>query len=128
MYKLYLELNHKTDSNNVLLRKNKYALALANKDIYALISTRTKNKKPEIPLTNFKLILERHYWKALDYDNLVASFKPYVDGLTRSGIIKDDSFLFSGKWEVDQRFRPKKDGPLITIEVLESREFRTWKD
>ena len=53
----------------------------------------------------------------LDFDGLVGSVKPVIDGLTRAGVIKDDSWGVVGAWQVDQVFRPKKEGPRIEIIV-----------
>lgn len=127
MYSLNLILKVGTESNNKLLRKNYHARALANRDIYDLIFLKTRTVKPERPLTNFKLKLVRHSNCALDYDNLVSSFKAFVDGLTRAGVIADDKWVYSGKWDVSQEYRPKKEGPLVEIVVEESREIRTWR-
>lgn len=50
---------------------------------------------------------------------MVASFKPIVDGLIHAKIIADDSWKMVGAWTVDQKFRPRKEGQLITIKVEE---------
>jgi hypothetical protein len=128
MYCLKIELPIKTESNNVLLRKHFHKSNLANKEIYDLIFLKTRQLKPEIPLTNFKIKLVRHFWKSLDYDNLVSSFKSIIDGLARANIIKDDKWEFTGPWDVSQEYRPKDEGPLISITITESREIVTWKN
>lgn len=128
MYKLKIEDKIQTESNNVLLRKYRNARNKDNHEIYNRIFLLTRGKLPERPLTNFKLKLIRHSSRPLDYDNLVSSFKSIVDGLTKAGVIEDDKYIYSGKWEVDQVYRPKKDGPLVTIEVIESRELIRWKN
>lgn len=127
-YSLNLVLKVKTESNNVLLRTNKFKRNLGNKEIYDLIRYKTIGKRPIRPLTNYKLVIIRHYWKALDYDNLVSSMKAYVDGLTKAGIIEDDKWIFSGPWEVSQKIREKSLGPLLEIQVFESREIKKWKN
>jgi Holliday junction resolvase RusA-like endonuclease len=59
----------------------------------------------------------RYAWRELDYDNLVASLKPIADGLTKAGIIKNDSFQTTGRWIVDQTKISKKDVSKIFIRV-----------
>jgi len=48
--------------------------------------------RPKSPLTKCKLILERHASRKCDYDNLVYSFKPVVDGLVHSKFLVDDDY------------------------------------
>jgi hypothetical protein len=55
----------------------------------------------------------------LDYDGLVGSLKPVVDALVSAGIVLDDRWSVLGAWRVDQRFRPKKQGPLLEIQIEE---------
>ncbi len=75
--------------------------------------------KPEFPLEICTLFLKRSHWRSLDYDGLVGSFKPVVDGLVTAGILIDDSWKVTGPWQVTQDFRPKADGPLVEIMVME---------
>jgi len=49
----------------------------------------------------------------------VGSLKPVCDALVTSGVLIDDSWKVLQAWEVDQVFRPKKDGPLLQIEITE---------
>lgn len=60
----------------------------------------------------------RHSSRMLDYDGLVASLKPCIDGL-KNLVIQDDSWRLTGPWKVDQRFRPKKDGPMLELWITE---------
>jgi hypothetical protein len=74
---------------------------------------------PTSPLTKAKLTIVRHYYRTLDYDGLVGSMKPVVDGLIHAGVISDDSWGVLGQWDVSQKFRPKKLGPLLEINIRE---------
>lgn len=47
--------------------------------------------KPKAPLKKCSLECVRFSSNAMDYDNLVASFKAVVDGLKDAGIIEDDN-------------------------------------
>lgn len=72
--------------------------------------------KPQEPLTMVKLTCIRHSSNKCDYDNLVYSFKPVVDGLVNAGIIIDDD-LFT---IVERRYfwcKTSRDKPFITVEV-----------
>ena len=53
----------------------------------------------------------------LDWDSVVASMKPVVDGLVRAGIMIDDTYKVTGPWEVDQKFLQKKQGKLLEVEI-----------
>lgn len=64
-------------------------------------------KKPEKPLDVAKLTLTRVSTKAPDYDNLVSSFKPVIDGLISAGVLKDDKFTL----QVNPTYRHQTCGP-----------------
>lgn len=66
-----------------------------------------------------KISIIRHSHRMLDFDGLVGSLKPVVDALVTAGILLDDRWSVLGAWAVDQRFRSKKDGPLLDILVEE---------
>lgn len=63
--------------------------------------------KPKSPLTSVQLTFERHAYRTLDFDGCVASMKPLADGLVHLGVLKNDTWAITGKWDVDQTFRPK---------------------
>lgn len=63
--------------------------------------------KPKAPLTKVKLRLIRFNYRTLDFDGLVACFKPVVDGLVESKILKNDTWKITGPWEVTQEYTPK---------------------
>lgn len=76
--------------------------------------------KPTVPLMKAKISIVRMNWRMLDYDGLVASMKPVVDGLVQSGILKNDTYKITGPWIVTQEFRAKKLGPRLEILVEEA--------
>lgn len=74
---------------------------------------------PVAPLKKARIRLVRHFYRTLDFDGLVGSLKPVVDAIVDAGVLKDDSWEVLGAWEVSQEFRPKKDGPLLTVHIEE---------
>lgn len=66
------------------------------------VKSKVSGKVPIKPLTSFRISCLRRSAGALDYDNLIASLKPFIDGLTLSGIIKDDNWNYIRKIDVDQ--------------------------
>jgi hypothetical protein len=42
-----------------------------------------------------------------------------VDALVDCGVLVDDGWKVTGKWDVDQVFRPRVMGPMLEIEVSE---------
>lgn len=79
---------------------------------------------PAKPLTMARITLKRYGSRWLDYDGLVASFKPIVDGFTPirekaekgtaledrhlvwPGVLIDDNWKVTGPWHVDQEVVP----------------------
>jgi hypothetical protein len=70
-------------------------------------------------LIKAKVRLVRHFYRFLDFDGCVASMKPVVDALVDCGVLVDDGWKVTGKWDVDQVFRPRVMGPMLEIEVSE---------
>jgi len=120
MYKLEISLHSLPDSLNKGLRGNRFKYFSKNKKWDFLIAGMCRGKQPSAPLKKAKLKIVRHFWRTLDYDGLVGSMKPIVDALVDCGIIEDDNWNVLGQWDVSQEFRPKKDGPLLEIIVLEA--------
>jgi len=117
MYKLYLNFDQLPSSLNRKLRSHRYKNHRENKGWDMLIHL--KAKKPKQPLERASVTIVRHSHRFLDYDGLVGSLKPVVDALVTAGVLLDDRWTVVGKWNVDQRFRPKKDGPLLEVLVQE---------
>lgn len=122
LFSLHLKIHDASlKSLNVALRSNRFALHRQNKQWDFLILTLLREKKamPLSPLKKAHIRLIRHSHRTLDFDGLVGSFKPVVDSLVSAGVILDDRWSVLGKWEVDQVFRPKKEGNLLEIFVSE---------
>ena len=115
MYKLYLQAELLPKSMNVKLRSHRFKNHRENKTWDMLIAVLVENKRPNAPLPRANITLIRHSHRTLDYDGLVGSMKPVVDALVTCGVLSDDSWNVLGKWNVDQKFRSLKDGPLLEI-------------
>jgi len=121
-YKLYLqiELNEFPKSLNKKLRSHFHKNNRENKLWDLLIAVECKKKGiPPTPLNKASLTIIRHSDRFLDYDGLVGSMKPVVDALVSCKVLIDDKWSVLGKWNVDQRFRPKKDKKLLEILIQE---------
>ena len=116
-YKLFLQLPNLPKSLNKKLRSNRFALMRENRSFDMLIACECSAKKPKTPLLKANITLIRYSHRTLDYDGLVGSMKPVVDALVTCGVLSDDSWNVTGRWNVDQKFRPKSDGPLLEIMV-----------
>lgn len=92
-----------------------------NADLWKnLVAWRIHGKTPERPLMRAKITLVRFNNRMLDFDGLVASFKPVVDGLVGCGVLWNDTWAVTGKWDVDQIYSPKgHDRIQVTIEEVE---------
>lgn len=120
MYKLELKINQLPRSLNKSLRTHYHQYNKLKKQWHDIMIIESRFKGlPNTPLTKAKLKIVRHNFRMLDYDGLVGSLKPVVDGLIEAKVIKDDSWGVLGQWEVNQVFRSKKDGPLLEIEVIQ---------
>lgn len=74
---------------------------------------------PESLLNHVHISAVRHAPRMLDYDGLVASLKPVIDGL-KNLVIEDDDWKRTGPWKVGQQFRSSKEGPpMIELWITE---------
>ncbi len=119
MYKLDLTLHSLPDSLNKGLRGHRMKYFKKNARWDMLIFGMARHKLPPTPLKKARITIVRHFWRTLDYDGLVGSMKPIVDALVDAGVMVDDSYAVTGPWNVTQEFRPKKEGPLLTVLVEE---------
>ena len=117
MYSLYLQIHSLPSSLNKKLRSHRFKNHKENKSWDFIIDLNCSGKKPNAPLPKASISIIRHSYRTLDYDGLVGSMKPVVDALVTCGVLVDDSWNVLGKWNVDQRFRSKSDGPLLEILV-----------
>lgn len=119
-YKLRIELNVLPKSLNKKLRWGaKWSNVSENKAFDRMIYLSARGNLPKEPLKKAKLSIVRHFYRTLDFDGLVGSMKPVVDALVSAGVLADDNWNTVGAWDIDQQFRPKKEGPLLTISVVE---------
>ena len=118
MYSIVIELDSTaTDPNrlNGVDWRDKYQrFEKVKRDIYLL----TRGKTPETPLTDFKIKIMRLGPKTFDWDNLVASLKPAIDGLTQAGIIFDDNWNFIKSIEIDQEISKTDKKLIITVQGI----------
>ena len=73
-----------------------------------------------MPLEKFNLSITRHGARALDYDNLISSFKPFIDGLVLSKIIENDSWRFIRQINTDQKIGKEKKLVITVREITEN--------
>ncbi len=109
-------------SMNKSLRAGMFANRRETAKWESYIASECRDLLPPAPLMSARITLVRHSHRTLDFDGVVGSMKPVVDSLVRAGILLDDSWKVLGAWNVDQRFRKKKDGPLLSIEIVEMKE------
>ena len=104
--------------NSIAMRS--YWVKIRNKNLWKdLISHHVRGQEPlHGPLKNARCSFTRCSSKAPDYDGLVQSFKPVLDGLVEAGILSDDSMAVIGKPEYE--WQPVKRGEgMIKIRVEE---------
>ena len=119
IYKIFFEIPKVAPSLNKTFRTHYHARNKLFKEWYEVVNELVKDKKPPKPLELCTIEVERCFYRMLDYDGLVASLKPLVDGLIHSEIILDDSYKITGPWKVYQTFRPKKEGPLTRVKIYD---------
>lgn len=93
-YSLEIVLSAAESDANKILGRSKFAKHSIFKKVKTEIFLATRGKTPVTPLTQFKITAVRHGPGTLDYDNLITSLKPYIDGLRLAGIIIDDSIKY----------------------------------
>ena len=117
MYSLKIEAPiHATDSNRIL-GVNRYAKHAIFKKVKEQINILCLGKTPAHPLKSFQISAIRHSPKFMDYDNFIASLKPFIDALVLSGVIQDDSWLFIKNINIDQ-VKSKEKKMIIKIEEV----------
>lgn len=118
MYELKIALEVLPESLNDKLRSNRHALNREMKKWEFVISEAIEGKAPPAPLKKAQVSFVRHSFRMLDFDGVVGSLKPVMDALVAAGVVKDDAWGIVGAWSVDQKFRPKNEGPLLEIFVM----------
>ncbi len=73
--------------------------------------------RPAVPLSRARITLTRISSVEPDYDNLVISFKPVLDGLRQAGIISDDKMSVIGRPDyLWQKCAPKAGSIHVRVE------------
>jgi hypothetical protein len=119
IYRLQLSIPEVPAALNTTLNLSRWGRRDKNRSWDARIAYDVHFIKPRVPLERAKITLVRHSYRMLDFDGVVGSMKPVVDALVTAGVLADDSWRITGPWIVDQKFRPKKDGPLLEILIEE---------
>lgn len=119
-YRLELLIPGLPSSGNAKLDDHFMVQNIENKKWHELVYLHSRKAGlPLKPLNRAKLTLVRHGSLYLDHDNLYLSFKSIVDGLVLAGVIADDSWAVTHKWDVDQVKSKRKDVHVhITVEEL----------
>ncbi len=118
-YRLEIELAGTPAATNRQLGKHWATLKRYRDGWKNMVAWAVKGKEPPKPLKRARLTLTRYNYRTLDYDGLVASFKPVVDALKYAGVIQDDGWKHTGAWNVTQEYRPKgQDGVRVVVEEL----------
>lgn len=120
-YTLQFEVMGLPKSANKVVGKNRMATHAHAQSWKRIIWLATRNKLPPEPLKRCKLKLTRLNFRTLDYDGLVTSFKPIVDGLVEARILHNDTWNITGAWDVTQEYTPKAQAR-IRVEVIQIEE------
>lgn len=93
------------------------AEAIKNWRLTALYSFR--RCRPIKPFRKVNIKIVRYFtekYKFRDYDNLVTSMKPLIDGAVDARVMIDDNYQVTGQWDVTQM---RSDKDYVTIEIKE---------
>jgi len=105
-----------TDSNRILGRSH-FTKHRIFSEVKSQVHFLTLGKRPSSPLIRFKISVTRLSPRFMDFDNMISSLKPAIDGLRLAKIIKDDSWEFIKGIEVNQiKSKEKK----LVIQVTET--------
>lgn len=119
VYKLFIRLDRLPKSLNKKLNAHYHKRNRENKVWDLIIHAECLRKMPLSPLSKANITIIRHSHRFLDYDGLVGSLKPVIDAFVTCGVLEDDSWNVVGRWNVDQKFRKKKEGDLLEILIQE---------
>lgn len=108
MYSLSIELPIAPTDSNKILGVNKFAKHAIFKKVKTQVEAVCLGRTPAQPLTKFQITAVRYSPKTMDFDNLVASLKPFIDALKLSKVIKDDSWIYIKNIPVDQVISKEK--------------------
>lgn len=93
-------------------------LSSVKKHFKNLVWLNVRDNLPASPLTNYKITCTRFTIKPLDpFDNLPASFKAIIDGLTEAKVIEDDKWKMGDQIRATQVKVKHKDEQKVVIEI-----------
>jgi len=118
-YKLRLEFDLVPVSLNKLLTMHFQDRRKYNQYWYFEVAEKVGKDLPDQPLKRADIRIVRMYYRFLDYDGLVGSMKPVVDGLQHAKVIKSDSWKCTNVWTVTQKKYEKGEEKLI-VEVRDA--------
>lgn len=127
MYSLTIELPISPTDSNAILGVNKFTKHKVFKKVKEQVAAAVLSlgARPSEPLRVFAVSAVRHSPGTLDYDNFIASLKPFIDALRLSGVIEDDSWAYIKKIEVDQVLSKEKKLVIsvkeLTVECYDNR-------
>jgi len=103
---------------NVMLRMHYKKRNRLNKIWYEAVYLSVCRQLPSKPLNKAYISATLHNARNLDYDGAVGSLKPLIDGLVHAKVIRNDSYIVTGSWFVDQE-HCKKGLEMVEIYVSE---------
>jgi hypothetical protein len=87
---------------------------------HAQVAAHIGKNKPAAPLKKARLTLIRFSSTEPDFDGLVSSFKPVLDGLIKCGVLEDDKPSNIGKSSYEWEYAKAKQGKIkVKIEGVE---------
>jgi len=121
-YSITFQIERLPALNTGATRRGRFAQAAEAKRWTALVGGHVMRLgRPKRPLQRSCVRLVRHSSRQPDYDNMVISAKPIVDGLVRAGVLADDrpaNFVGGHPEYVWEKTKRAEKG-FITVEVTE---------
>lgn len=117
-YQLRFTIQDLPKSINSLGRKFWAIQAKHSRDWKLLVWDAVRNSLPQSPIRSARLTLTRHSSAEMDFDNLVISFKPVIDGIVEAGVLAQDNRKVIKKQEYFW-VKSKRNQGFITVEVEE---------
>jgi len=105
---------------NKVFTWNRHKRNRIKKQWHDVVAWTTLGKRPKKPLNKAYLKFVLYNVRNLDWDSAVSSLKPIADGLVHAGIIRNDSYVVTGPWDVTQG-HCKKGQESVLISVTEKK-------
>lgn len=104
IYSLEIEIDIAPTDSNRILGRNHFAKHTIFKKVKSQVNEQSLGKRPLSPLKSFRISATRFSPKFMDFDNLVSSLKPVIDGLVLAKVLTDDKweFLNGSNYHLDQ--------------------------